>query len=148
MALENAKTELRQETPRPTYDDRWAVDDRWAELRQETPRPTYDDIMQQLQQDPVEHQEIQRLSINQQAPENVEQSTSAKKPTVATLNLTVQEWKDKTANDMRIAQNIMQELLQKQRVMEQWMRSQEERDQTQVQLKFRISYLERRIGEF
>ena len=49
---------------------------------------------------------------------------------------------------MKIAQSVMQELLQKQQAMEQWIRSQEERDQTQVQLKFRISYLERRIGEF
>ena len=104
--------------------------------------------MQQFQQDPFEHPDIQRMSTNQQAPKNAEPSTSSKKPTVATLNLTVQEWKNKTTSDMRIAQTLMQELTQKQQVMEQWIRSQEERDQTQVQLKFRISYLERRIGEF
>ena len=127
MALENARAELFRS--------------------QETPGPTYDDIKQRFQHDPFIHPGIQKLSVNQSTPGNEEAPTSSKKPTIATLNLAVQEWKDKTTNDTKIMQNLMQELLQKQQAMEQWLRRKDEIDQSQIQLKFRIKYLERRIGE-
>ena len=104
MALENARAELFRS--------------------HETPRPTYDDIIQQFQHEPFIHPGIQRLSVNQPTPENEEAPTSSKKPTVATLNLTIHEWKDKTTNDTKIMRNLMQEFLQKQQAMEQWLRRQ------------------------